>query len=398
LQPTGTVARAAAQGGGHSDAPSRAGELLVRFGAGLTEGGKDDIASSKGTRRKGKLRGESGVERLELQPGEELTAVIQRLRRQPGVEFAEPNFLVGHDQVTPTDTRFTEQWALRNSGQNGGAPESDVRAPAAWQETVGSYSTVIAVVDSGIDFAHADLAASRWLNPGEVADNGLDDNRDGYKDDVSGWDWVANSGVVRDEAGHGTAVAGLIAAEGNNGRGISGVMWHASLMSLRVLDAGGTGDVAAAVEAIDYAVAHGASVINCSWGTDADSQFLREAIERAGRKGVVVVASAGNSGRDIDAQPYYPASYDLQNLITAASSDSFDNLASFSNRGATRVAVAAPGVDNPDDAVGRRLRLRERYVGLRAAGRRGRGPHQDGEAERHGCGGANRHSRRRAPR
>jgi subtilisin family serine protease len=150
---------------------------------------------------------------------------------------------------------------------------------------------------------------------------------------------------MRDEQGHGTSVAGIIAAEGNNGRGVAGVMWRASLMSLRVLDAGGTGDVATAVEAIDYAVAHGASVINCSWGTDADSQFLRDAIERAGRKGVVVVASAGNAGRDIDAQPYYPASYDLPNLITVASTDGFDNLATFSNRGAAGVDVAAPGVD-----------------------------------------------------
>ena len=122
-------------------------------------------------------------------------------------------------------------------------------------------------------------------------------------------------------------------------------MWHASLMSLRVLDSTGTGDVASAVEAIDYAVAHGASVVNCSWGTDADSQFLKDAIERAGRRGIVVVASAGNGGRDIDAQPYYPASYDLSNLISVASSDGFDNLAHFSNWGAKRVAVVAPGTD-----------------------------------------------------
>jgi RHS repeat-associated protein len=341
----GKVARAVKPWGGRSDAPSRAGEVLVRFGVDVTERGKDDIASSRGVRRKGKLRGESLIERLEVEPGQDSALATERLRRQPGVEFVEPNFLVGHDQVTPNDARFVEQWALRNSGQNGGAPESDVRAPAAWQETVGTYSTVIAVVDSGIDFTHPDLSASRWVNAGERADNGLDDERDGYPDDVNGWDWVANSGVVRDEAGHGTAVAGIIGAEGDNGRGISGVMWRASLMSLRVLDSAGTGDVAAAVEAIDYAVAHGASVINCSWGTEADSQFLKEAIERAGRRGVVVVTSAGNVGRDIDTRPYYPASYDLPNLITVAASDGFDNLATFSNRGATRVAVAAPGVD-----------------------------------------------------
>jgi len=344
-RPTGKAAQTAAPGRSRGDAQSRAGELLVRFGVDVTERGKDDLASSKGARRKGKLRGGSGVERLELQPGQDAAAAAEQLKGRPGVEFAEPNFLVRHDQVTSNDTRFSEQWALRNTGQSGGAAGSDLHAGAAWQETVGSYSTVVAVVDSGIDLTHPDLAANRWMNPAEVADNGADDEHDGYPDDVNGWDWVANSGVVRDEAGHGTSVAGIIAAEGNNSRGISGVMWRASLMSLRVLDSAGTGDVAAAVEAIDYAVAHGAQVINCSWGTEADSQFLKEAIERAGRKGVVVVTSAGNAGRDIDAQPYYPASYDLPNLIAVAAADGFDNLASFSNRGAVRVAVAAPGVD-----------------------------------------------------
>jgi subtilisin family serine protease len=160
------------------DAPSREGELLVRFGVDVTERGKEEIASSKGARRKGKLRGASGVERLELQPGQDLAVEAERLRRKSGVEFAEPNFLVAHDQVTPSDARFSEQWALMNAGQNGSAAGSDVRAPAAWQETVGAYSTVVAVVDSGIDFTHPDLAAGRWVNLGEAADNGLDDERD----------------------------------------------------------------------------------------------------------------------------------------------------------------------------------------------------------------------------
>lgn len=328
-----------------ADAPRREGELLVRFSANVTDRGKDDIASSRGARRKGRLRGDSRAERLELRPGFDAAAVATQLRAQPGVELAEPNFLVRHDQTTPGDTRFPEQWALRNEGQSGGAVGSDVRAQAAWRETTGATATVIAVVDSGIDFTHPDLSNNRWVNPAEVADNGEDDDRDGYPDDVSGWDWVAGTGVVRDEQGHGTSVAGIIAAEGDNGLGVAGVMWRASLMSLRVLDSSGTGDVASAVEAIDFAVAHGAQVINCSWGTEADSQFLRDAIERAGRKGVVVVASAGNAGRDIDARPYYPASYDLPNLITVASSDGFDNLAPFSGWGASRVAVAAPGTN-----------------------------------------------------
>jgi subtilisin family serine protease len=131
-----------------------------------------------------------------------------------------------------------------------------------------------------------------------------DDDRDGFADDLYGWDWVAGSGRILDENGHGTAVAGIIAAQGNNGVGGTGVMWRASLMSLRMLDASGTGDVAAAVEAIDYAASHGAQVVNCSWGTDAESLALRDAVERANRRGVVVVvASAANGSRDLDSRP-----------------------------------------------------------------------------------------------
>ncbi|HEU4596604.1 MAG TPA: S8 family serine peptidase [Pyrinomonadaceae bacterium] len=317
----------------------------MRFREGVTDAAKADLVASKAARHKGKLRGESRLERVELRRGQDAAAVASELGRDPRVEFAEPNYLFAGNDVTPGDTRYGEQWALHNVGQSGGTPGSDVRAAAAWQESSGALSTVVAVLDSGIDFEHPDLKNNRWVNRGETPGNGADDDGDGLADDVHGWDWVADSGFVRDEQGHGTSVAGVIAAEGDNGKGVSGVMWRASLMSLRVLDSTGTGDVADAVEAIDYAVAHGASVVNCSWGMDADSRALRDAIERAGRKGVVVVASAGNSGRDLDAQPYYPASYDLPNLIAVASSDGFDNLAPFSNRGAVSVAVAAPGTD-----------------------------------------------------
>ena len=139
-------------------------------------------------------------------------------------------------------------------------------------------------------------------------------------------------------------MAGLIAAEGNNALGTAGVMWRASLMSLRVLDRTGTGDVARAVEAIDYAVDKGATVINCSWGTDGESTILREAIERAAARQVVVVTSAGNGGRDIDAAPYYPASFNLPHMISVAATNSSDQLDSTSDWGATKVSVAAPGI------------------------------------------------------
>lgn len=322
----------------------RAGELLVRFRQGVSAEHTDALVQSKGARRKSRLRGGSQVERLEVSAGQDAAAVAASLQLDPAVELAEPNFIVERAQMTPDDTRFAEQWALRNTRASAGqSPGSDIRASQAWQFTTGSPQTLVAVVDGGVDFSHPDLAANRWRNAGELL-NGRDDDRNGYANDLHGWDWVADSAEVKDEQGHGTAVAGLIAAEGNNGAGVAGVMWRASLMSLRVLDAGGTGDVASAVEAIDYAVAEGAHVINCSWGTEAESRALRDAIARAAARGVVVVASAGNGGRDNDAQGYYPASYDLPNVIAVAATDGADGLAGWSNRGAARVHVAAPGV------------------------------------------------------
>jgi RHS repeat-associated protein len=327
-------------------APRREGELIVLFREGVTEQEKGALLGAKGGRRGRTLRGESRVDTITTQPGQDVGSLAAELRWRPEVEFVEPNFLVRHAQAgAPADPRFVEQWALKNTGQAGGAPDADINAAGAWGETTGARTTVVAVIDSGVDFTHPDLKNNEWVNAGERPGNNRDDDRDGYVDDANGWDWVADSPAIRDGQGHGTAVAGIIAAEGNNGVGTAGVMWRASLMSLRVLDNVGTGDVASAVEAIDYAVAHGAQVINCSWGTEGESAALRDAIARAGQKGVVVVTSAGNSGSDIGSQPYYPAFYDLPNLIAVASTDQFDNLTPFSNWGSTRVPVAAPGVD-----------------------------------------------------
>ncbi|HEX8502972.1 MAG TPA: S8 family peptidase, partial [Pyrinomonadaceae bacterium] len=321
----------------------REGELLVRFRQGASA---DEVLAApalKGMRRAGILRGKSRVERLSIDAGHDVEAAVAELRGHPSVEFAEPNFVIKGEQLTPDDPRFAEQWALRNAGEaNGTSAGSDVRAARAWAVSTGSPSTVVAVVDSGVDFSHPDLKDNRWANAAEQ-DNRRDDDRDGYVNDLYGWDFVNDSGTVADENGHGTAVAGLIAARGNNGVGVSGVMWQAGLMSLRVLDATGAGDVGRAVEAIDYAVAHGAQVINCSWGTGANSEALRDAVSRAGARGVVVVAAAGNAGHDNDAAPHYPASFDLPNVISVASTDGADRLAGWSNWGAARVQVAAPG-------------------------------------------------------
>jgi RHS repeat-associated protein len=329
----GTLTKSAASTQVQSPALYRDGELLVRFRDGVSQKDKETILATHGVRRKQQLEGDSGFEKLELPAGRDAKAAVMQLLQNPQVQFAEPNFLISKEDLTPNDPQFNEQWALQNTGQNGGQFGSDIKAATAWDKTTGSTSTVIAVIDSGIDFTHPDLANNQWTNPKSE------------KGDLHGWDFVNNNAEITDEQGHGTAVAGIIAAEGNNSVGITGVMWRASLMSLRVLDNTGTGDVANAVQAIDYAVAHGAQVINLSWGTSGESAALKDAIERALRRNVVVVCSAGNGGKDLDANPYYPASFGLKDLITVAGTDNFDQPASWSNYGARTVTVAAPGTD-----------------------------------------------------
>jgi subtilisin family serine protease len=313
-------------------AAHRDGELLVRFRIGIPHQVKDMILASHGARRKKYLSGESGIERLQLSTGRDLKLAALQLLMDPQIEFAEPNFLISKDELAPNDPQFGRQWALRNIGQEGGEFGSDIKAGIAWETTTGSSNTVIAVIDSGIDFAHPDLKNNRWTNPYPTV-NG----------DLHGWDYVDDTSEIKDEHGHGTAVAGIIAAQGNNGLGVTGVMWRAGLMSLRVLDNTGTGDIADAVEAIDYATTHGAHVINLSWGTSGHSIALKDAIERAMRRNVIVVCSAGNTGSDIDVDAYYPASFNLSNLISVAASDGFDQLPSWSNWGTRSVSVAAPG-------------------------------------------------------
>jgi len=312
----------------------REGELLVRFRPGVSQRDQEAIIAKHGAQKQKDLRGEAGVGKLKLLSGRDVWSAAFEMLLNPQVEFAEPNFLVAKDDVIPNDAQFNEQWALRNMGQNSGQIGSDINAIGAWNTTTGSRSTAIAVIDSGIDFSHPDLANNQWLNPTPGADG-----------DLHGWDYVANSPQIQDEQGHGTAVAGIIAAEGNNSLGVTGVMWRASLMSLRVLDNTGTGDVASAVEAIDYAVGHGAQVINLSWGTAGESITLKQAIERALRRDVAVVCSAGNAGQDLDASPYYPASFGLKDLITVAATDNRDQQTSWSNWGARKVTVAAPGTN-----------------------------------------------------
>jgi len=235
---------------------------------------------------------------------------------------------------TPDDTHFALQWPLLA-----------MDAPSGWDAAGAAAPVTVAVIDTGVDTSHPDLAGRVWTNPDEIAGNGIDDDLNGYVDDVNGWnfyDWTNQVYSAGDGDSHGTHVAGIIAARRGNGAGVAGVADNARIMPLKFLKPGG-GYTSDAIVAIQYAVAEGATVINASWGGTGYSQALCDAISQAGDAGVLFVAAAGNSGTDNDAAALWPANCPASSLISVAATTSVDDLASFSNRGATQVDVGAPG-------------------------------------------------------
>lgn len=281
-----------------------------------------------------------------------LTDALNLFRNDAHVEYAEPNYLRKTCSTFPNDPYFSNQWALYNVGQEGGIPGADVNAPAAWDVTVGSNATVVAVIDTGTDYNHPDLAGNTWRNPGEIPGNGLDDDLNGYVDDVYGINVVNTSAPPLDDHGHGTHVTGIIGARGDNGVGVAGVNWNVSIMALKFLDNQGNGYDSDAIECIDYAIMmktqHGVNVrvLSGSWGSADYDQALYDAIQTAGANNILFVAAAGNQyGNNNDLLPFYPASYNLNNIIAVAATDHDNNLASFSSVGSTSIDVGAPGVN-----------------------------------------------------
>ena len=268
---------------------------------------------------------------------------LETYRRDASVMFAEPDYII-QLTATPNDSLFGSLWGLNNTGQSGGTFDADIDAVEAWNTTTGSRSTIVAVIDTGVDYTHPDLAANIWLNTDEVAGNGLDDDGNGYIDDLHGFDFVNNDGDPMDDQNHGTHVAGTIGAVSNNGSGVVGVNWNVQIMALKFLSASGSGFTSDAVRALDYAVANGAHLSNNSWGGGGASSAMNSAISRARNAGHIFVAAAGNNGSNNDSNGHYPSNYTQDNVISVAATDRNDRLASFSNFGATTVDLAAPGV------------------------------------------------------
>lgn len=287
---------------------------------------------------------------------------LAELRASPHVEYAELDGLWHVDRAAtrpfyaaPNDARYAEQWGLENTGQpvNGhpaGTPGVDIDAPNAWLAGHGSEDVVVAVIDSGVDYTHEDLTANMWVNEGEIPGNGIDDDNNGVVDDVYGYNAIDNSGDPDDDAGHGTHVAGIIGAVGDNGTGVTGVNWTTRIMALKFLGAGGGGTTSDAIACIDYMLKMkergvNVRVANCSWGSMMESQALEDAIDRAVGQGILFVCASGNDGVNTDRVPHYPSCYKTDGIISVAALAPSERLASFSNYGHDSVDVAAPGVD-----------------------------------------------------
>lgn len=287
---------------------------------------------------------------IEFDKSRPVDDVIEAYEDDPNVEYAEPDFV---RRPATNDPLFARQWGLENTGQrslrSNGVPDADIDAPEAWEITPGVASTVVAVVDTGVDTLHPDLKENIWTNPGEIPGDGSDNDGNGRIDDVEGWDFLNDDATVYDAAddeAHGTHVAGVLAATSGNATGISGVAPGVRIMPLKVCSPTVCSS-SAAVAAFEYAASKGARVVNGSWGGSEFSQAERDAIEAARSKGVLFVFPAGNAGNDLDAPgaaPFYPASYDNDNVVSVAASDNADEPAGFSNQGARSVDLAAPGV------------------------------------------------------
>lgn len=287
-----------------------------------------------------------GLVSVKLPPGLTVSGALAKFNVEKEIRFSQPNYIY-RAQSVPNDLYFSYQWNLNNTAQLAGViADIDIRALKAWSRTRGSTNIVVAVIDTGIRYTHEDLVANMWKNPGEIPNNGIDDDGNGYIDDVYGIDTVNNDGDPFDIDGHGTSCAGIIGATGNNGKGISGVCWDVKLMALKFME-GSSGSTEGAVRCIEYAVAKGAKILNNSWGTPAGAfdPGIKATIDAAGQAGALCIFPVGNeNGVDIDANPVYPAGYDSANIISVMSFDEKGVRASHSNYGATTVDIAAPGI------------------------------------------------------
>jgi thermitase len=346
-------------------------EVLVRFRAGVSEERIQAIAAGLHDRVEDEIESVKGLAAIDDLDGESTERIVADYSALAEVEYAEPNYVIQTDPENfgdhdpyfyargtagryyevnfpgmPNDPLLNEQWGLVNLGQRDGVSEADIGARYAWERTHGSRKVVVAVLDSGVDYTHPDLAGNMWHRPADV--EMYFDPQLGVVDDSDGFSALSSESDPMDENGHGTHCAGIVGAEGDNNQGIAGVNWQVEIMPLKFMGRSGFGSTKAAIEAINYVIARkkdgvNVRVISASWGSRQRSRALEDAIRKAGEEDILFVAAAGNDSEDADRTPHFPSNYKLPNIISVAALDRRDQLASFSNYGEKTVHVAAPG-------------------------------------------------------
>jgi subtilisin family serine protease len=329
-------------------------ELLVRFAPNIPKATIDQINATIGAQVLQSFQIVSNLYLVKIPAHLSVPEAIARYKGYANVLYAEPNYIVHtaqHEQLTPNDPSFTQLWGLHNTGQTGGTPDADIDAPEAWDITTGSSSVVVFVIDTGVDYNHPDLNANLWRNPGEIPSNGIDDDGNGYVDDVYGIDTYYNDTDPFDGDGHGTHVSGTIGAIGNNNVGVVGVNWSVKIGHCKFLSDSGSGTTAGAISCLQYILnlkqtgnpANDIIATNNSWGGGGFSQALHDAIKAHMNAGILFIAAAGNAGANNDTALFLPASYYLPNVISVAATTHTDAKAGFSNYGRRTVHVGAPG-------------------------------------------------------
>ncbi len=365
---------------GKGVAPRHDPEVLVRFKPGVSMDKIRSIASVNNDSLADEIESVRGLTVIDDLDNADAAAVarqysamsefVEYAEINPTIKLSEPEQSPSTTQAferplaadAPNDPLFGDQWALNNTGQDGGKKRADLDALNAWANTKGSEEVVVAVLDTGVDYKHGDLMGNMWTLPAGLSQ--YFDDELGKFDDLHGFDGtnnedtnlsvrgVGSGGILAsdpmDDNGHGTHCAGIIGAEGDNGIGISGINQKVQIMPLKFLGRSGSGSTNDAIEAINYAIQRkkdgvNLRIISASWGSTARSQALEDVIKAAGDAGILFIAAAGNDGSNNDSRPHYPSNYNLPNVISVAALDRNDQLASFSNFGVKTVHIAAPG-------------------------------------------------------